>query len=173
MYFLSNILFLMVFAVAPLCAQVLEYEKRLDEVAERGAHAMPFDLEKTMHFFSKTRHGGIQQVIAKDASDTEQIQRIRDHLMEISVEFRQGDFSKPEQIHGEDMPGLAALKSAGPDQISIEYRELPVGAQINYFSRSPQLIEAIHQWFDAQLHDHARHAIPGLQHDHNHGMHHE
>ena len=92
-------------------------EKRLDEVAERGIHVKPFDLEKTTHGFSKTANGGIQQVIAKDKSDTEQIQLIRDHLSEISEEFRQGDFSKPAHIHGGDMPGLAVEDSQSwPDQ---------------------------------------------------------
>ena len=143
-------------------------EKRLDEVAERGTHVMPFDLEKTTHVFSKTANGGIQQVIAKDKSDTAQIQLIRDHLSEISEEFEQGDFSKPAHIHGEDMPGLTELKTANPDQIKIEYTALPDGAQIIYSTELPQFIKAIHHWFDAQLSDHARHAVPGHRH-----MHHE
>ena len=144
------------------------YEKRLDEVAERGAHVMPFDLEKTIHIFLKTADGGIQQVIAKDTSDTEQIQLIREHLLEISVEFSQGDFSRPERIHGEGMPGLTVLKSANSEQLKIEYHELPEGAQINYSTRLSSFISAIHQWFDAQLSDHARHAIPGHTHKHMH-----
>jgi len=144
-------------------------EKRLDEVAERGAHVMPFDLEKTVHVFSKTPEGGIQQVIAKDKSDSEQIQLIRAHLSEISAEFSQGDYSSPMHIHGQDMPGLDVLKAASPGQVKIEYLELPDGAQIHYSSQSPQLIDAIHQWFDAQLSDHARHAVSG--HPHEHGQH--
>ena len=139
-------------------------EKRLDEVTQRGAHVMPFDLEKTTHIFSKTAKGGLQQVIAKDKSDTEQIRLIRAHLSEIANEFRRGDFSGPTRIHGESMPGLAELRSAKAGQLKIEYTELPDGAQINYSGRSPKLIKAIHQWFDAQLSDHARHAIPGHAH---------
>lgn len=88
--------------------------------------------------------------------------------MEISEEFSQGDFSKPESIHGESMPGLAVLKTADPDQLKIEYLELPDGAQINYFTRIPRFISAIHYWFDAQLSDHARHAVSGHKHDHMH-----
>ena len=161
-------LLLVLFAVAPVHAADPADEKRLDEVAERGTHVMPFDLEKTTHIFSKTANGGIQQVIAKDKSDSEQIQLIRDHLSEISEEFRQGDFSNPVHIHGEDMPGLAELKTASPGQIKIEYTTLPDGAQINYATKSPQFIKAIHQWFDAQLSDHARHAVPGHPHRHMH-----
>ncbi len=133
---------------------------------------MPFDLEKTRHVFSKTANGRIQQVIAKDKSDSGLIQLIRDHLSEISEEFRQGDFSNPAHIHGEDMPGLAELKTANPDQIKIEYMALPDGAQIKYATKSPQFIKAIHQWFDAQLSDHARHAVPGHPHQHMHHHYH-
>ncbi len=161
-------LLLVLFAVIPVHAADPADEKRLDEVTERGMHIMPFDLEKTTHVFSKTANGGIQQVIAKDKSDSEQIQLIRDHLSEISEEFRQGDFSNPAHIHGEDMPGLVELKTADPGQITIEYIELPNGAQINYATKSPQFIKAIHQWFDAQLSDHARHAVPGHPHQHMH-----
>ena len=143
-------------------------EKRLDEVAERGTHVMPFDLEKTVHVFSKTQEGGVQQVIVKNKADREQIQRIRAHLSEISAEFSQGDYSKPTHIHGQDMPGLNTLKTASPGQVKIEYIELPDGAQIRYSSRLPHLIRAIHQWFDAQLSDHARHAVP--VHPHGHGQ---
>ena len=161
-------LLLALFTVTPIYATDQSDERRLDEVTERGTHVMPFDLEKTTHVFSKIANGGIQQVIAKDKSDTEQIQLIRDHLLEISEEFKQGDFSKPAHIHGKDMPGLAELESASPDQIKIEYRWLPDGAQISYSTKLPQFIKAIHQWFDAQLSDHARHAVPGHSPRHMH-----
>jgi len=144
-------------------------EKRFDEVAERGTHVMPFDLEKTVHVFSKTPEGGIQQVIASDKSDSEQIQLVRAHLSEISAEFSKGDYSRPTHIHGQDMPGLDVLKAARPGQVKVEYLELPDGAQIHYSSQSSQLIDAIHQWFDAQLSDHARHAVSA--HPHEHGKH--
>jgi hypothetical protein len=145
-------------------------EKRLDEVVQRGSHVMPFDLEQTTHIFSKTEKGGLQQVIVKDGTNTEQIKLIREHLAKISKEFIQGDFSNPAKIHGENMPGLAELRMTKPGQVKIAYKELPNGAEINYASDDPKLIEAIHHWFDAQLSDHARHAVPGHPH---HLMHHK
>jgi len=60
------------------------------------------------------------------------------------------------QIHGENMPGLAELQSAKANQIKIKYSELPNGAQIIFSSDSPDLIEAIHKWFEAHFNDHAR-----------------
>lgn len=164
----SLFLLLVLIAALPVHAVEPADAKRLNEVAERGAHVMSFNLEKTTHIFSKTDKGGIQQVIAKDKSDTEQIRLIREHLSEISAEFSQGNFSKPMQIHGDEMPGLAELRMAKPDQIQIEYRELPDGAQIGYTTEVPKLTLAIHRWFDAQLSDHARHAVPGHSHQHEH-----
>ena len=156
-------------AATPAHAMEKADEKRLDEVAKRGTHVMPFDLEKTTHVFSRTDQGGLQQVVVKDKSDTKQIKLIRAHLSEISEDFKRGDFSKPARIiHGERMPGLAELKSANPGQIKIEYSVLTDGAQIAYSTQSPQLIDAIHHWFDAQLSDHARHAVPGHPHQHMH-----
>ena len=145
-------------------------EQRLDEVVQRGSHVMPFNLEQTTHVFSKTEKGGVQQVVVKDPANTEQIKLIREHLTKISHEFQQGDFSNPAKIHGESMPGLDELRKAKSGQINIVYKELPDGAEIDYSTELPVLINAIHQWFDAQLSDHARHAISGHS---NHQMHHK
>ncbi len=156
--------------IFPVHAVEKDDEKRLDEIAERGSHVMPFDLEKTTHIFTQTPNGGVQQVIAKNKLDAEQIKLIRSHLSEISNEFKRGNFSNPEKIHGKSMPGLIELKAAQSGQIKFEYEELPDGAQITYSTEVEKLKHAIHQWFDAQLSDHARHAVPGHSH---HPMHHQ
>ena len=153
----------------PIYALETADDQRLDEVAERGSHVMPFDLEKTVHIFSKTDSGGVQQVIVKDKSDVEQINLIRSHLSEIAEAFKQGNFSNPEKIHGASMPGLAELKAAKSGQLEIMYKELPDGAEITYATSIEKLKHAIHRWFDAQLNDHARHAVPGHNtHQHTH-----
>lgn len=155
-------------AICPAHAVEKASAQRLDEVVQRGIHVMPFDLEQTTHVFSKTAKGGIQQVVVKVPGNTEQIKLIRRHLSKISGEFQQGDFSNPAKIHGDTMPGLAELRKAKPGQIAIVYKELPTGAQIDYSTDLPVFIDAIHQWFDAQLSDHARHAVSG--HAHHHGQ---
>lgn len=142
-------------------------EQRLDEIAERGAQVMPFSLERTTHVFTKTDQGGVQQVLAKNSGDKEQIALIREHLSKIAHDFRQGNFSDPARIHGDQMPGLAALRAAQPGQIDIAYKDLPAGAELDYTTRDARLVAALHAWFDAQLSDHARHAVPG--HDHHQG----
>lgn len=132
---------------------------RQAEVAELGRGIMPFDLERTTHVFNKQEFGGIQQVISDDG-DAEQIALIQTHLQEEFNRFQQGDFSDPAHIHGDNMPGLAELQ-AGYEQLEVTYTELPDGAQINYSSENPELIEAIHAWFEAQLMDHGAHATDG------------
>jgi len=142
-------------------------DARINEVAQRGKQVMPFDLNQTLHVFSKVENGGVQQVIAKDPENDMQIKLIRQHLSQIASDFKQANFSDPEKIHGEDMPGLKALRSAEPGVITIKYREIPEGAEITYITANPDLITAIHQWFDAQLRDHDRHATMHRMHHKN------
>lgn len=153
---------------APVYAVEKASEARLDEVARKGVHVMPFDLEQTTHVFSKTEQGGIQQVVVKELKNTAQIKLIREHLSKIYQDFKRRDFSDPAKIHGDKMPGLKALRQSKVSEIKLVYKELPNGAEITYSTDKTPLVSAIHLWFDAQLSDHARHAISG--HDH-HKMH--
>lgn len=118
---------------------------------------MPFDLEKTTHVFQPLPDGGVQSVVADDSADAEQIALIRSHLMDETEKFRRGDFGDPATIHGDTMPGLAALR-AGYQRIDLRYSELPDGAQIRYATLDPALVSALGEWFDAQLGDHGPHA---------------
>ncbi len=150
------------FAINPLYAVEKASKERLESISERGRRVMPFNLDKTIHVFSKSAEGGLQQVLVKDKADSNQIALIRLHLLKIAKQFQQGDYSDPARIHGRSMPGLKVLsKAAKHDQINIEYKELPDGAQIHYLTDIIDIINAIHQWFDAQLSDHAHHAIDG------------
>jgi hypothetical protein len=138
--------------------------ERIEAVAQSGKHVMPFDLKQTQHVFNKTEKGGVQQVIAKDPKNSQQIELIRQHLTKISGEFSRGDFADPAKIHGKDMPGLAALRTAKPGQLHVQYQALPEGAEITYSTEEAVLTAAIHQWFDAQLVDHGPDATPGMNH---------
>ncbi len=120
---------------------------------------MPFDLERTTHTFTALPDGGRETVVSDDG-DSEQIALIRSHLQEEARRFATGDFSDPARIHGEDMPGLATLRS-GARNIQFLYEELPNGAAISYSTSEPALIAALHEWFAAQRGDHGRHAEQG------------
>jgi TusA-related sulfurtransferase len=51
----------------------------------------------------------------------------------------------------------------GYESVRVEYREVERGAEITYVSDDPALVEAIHEWFDAQLRDHGRHAVSSVE----------
>lgn len=129
--------------------------QRQQEVREKGAAVMPFSLDQTLHTFDKTDTGGVQRVRAANA---DQVAMIRSHLRSIAQSFTARDFSAPAHIHGADMPGMAEMKAAKPDELTVGYRELDDGAELDYVSHSPAIIAAVHRWFDAQLADHGRDA---------------
>lgn len=122
-------------------------------IHDMGSDVMPFDLSQTTHIFEMTESGGIQQVVAKNPNDTEQVALIQQHLQHETMMFGAGDFSDPTSLHGDEMPGIKEL-TAGAGQINIEYEALAAGAQITFTTQELHLITAIHRWFGAQLSDH-------------------
>ena len=139
------------------CSETDELAQRQEEVAEAGAAVMPFDLDATTHIFTETDSGGIQEVVADDASDTENIALIELHLADEAAKFQAGDFSDPEAIHGASMPGLAVLQERF-DEVDVALLPHPAGATLTYTTADPEVIDAIHAWFDAQVSDHGAHA---------------
>lgn len=133
--------------------------QRQQEVREKGAAVMPFSLDQTLHTFDKTDTGGMQRVRARDP---DQVAMIRSHLQSIAQSFTARDFSAPAHIHGADMPGMAEMKAAKPDELTVSYRALDDGAELDYVSHSPAVIAAVHRWFDAQLADHGRDATTSM-----------
>lgn len=132
--------------------------ERQQDVREKGTRVMPFSLDQTLHTFDKTDTGGVQSVRARNAA-VDQVAMIRSHLDSIAQSFNARDFSAPAHIHGADMPGMAEMKAAKPGELTVRYRELNDGAELDYVSHSPTIIAAIHRWFDAQLADHGRDAV--------------
>jgi hypothetical protein len=135
-----------------------DLEQRQRDVAATGSAVMPFDLESTTHVFEKLADGGLQTVVA-DEDDAEQVALIRAHLSEEAERFSRGDFHDPAMIHGDDMAGLHALVM-GHERLRITYGDVERGGEIRYASDDPELIAALHAWFDAQLSDHGEHAQP-------------
>lgn len=131
------------------------------------ASLLPYAADLTMSSFTKTVHGGMQHVVAKSANNTDLIKSIRGHLHKMSEQFRKGDFSMTERMHGANMPGLIQLKTAQPDDIKFEYQDLENGGQIHYSTEYPQFISALHEWLDAQAHEHGNADIPGHKQHHS------
>lgn len=137
-----------------------ELAERQEAVADAGAQVMPFDLEATTHIFTDTASGGVQDVVADDPTDDANISLIREHLRVEAARFQAGDFSDPEAIHGPDMPGLAILKDRH-DEVAVDLSSTESGATITYVAADPALVQAIHDWFQAQTRDHGDHAEHG------------
>jgi hypothetical protein len=151
----------------PLLAHAADAQRQA-EVAKLGADVMPFSLQATTHIFTKTAEGGVQRVVAKSASDAQQVSLVREHLRDIQRQFLKGDFSGPTHIHGAEMSGLSVLKAAKPGQIVIDYKDVAAGAELAYRTADTKLVSALHQWFDAQLSDHGADAMAGHMHHHDH-----
>ena len=134
--------------------------KQVDEVQQRTQQVVPYSLDQTQMTFTKTVHGGVQHVVVKSADNTQQIKLIQENLLKMANDFRNGDFSVTEHIHGGTMPGLAQIKKAETDDIKYEYKALPNGAQIHYSTEYPLYVQALHEWFDAQMSEHGNEAVP-------------
>jgi hypothetical protein len=157
---------LLVLMVAPFAVHAGDTQRQVD-VARRGADVMPFSLKATTHVFTATSDGGTQRVVAKSLGDTTQVDLVRAHLHDLRAQFLKGDFSGPSHIHGTDMPGLAELKASKVGQVAIDYTDVEGGAELTYRTTDPKLVEALHAWFDAQLHDHGTDAMAGPMHHHD------
>lgn len=154
---------LLALLLAPFAVHAADTQRQAD-VAKRGADVMPFSLKATTHVFTATTDGGTQRVVARSLTDTAQIELVRAHLHDLHARFLRGDFSGPAHIHGAAMPGLVELEAAKAGQLAIEYREVEGGAELSYRTADPKLVEALHAWFEAQLHDHGADAMAGHMH---------
>lgn len=134
--------------------------ERVEEVQQSSREVVPYSLDQTLQSFTKTVHGGVQHVVVKPTADKEQVKLIQEHLRELTNQFRKGNFSATQRVHGADMPGLAQLKKAALDDIRYEYESLPNGAQIHFSTEYPQYVQALHEWFDAQRSDHGSAEVP-------------
>jgi hypothetical protein len=100
-----------------------------------------------------TETGGVQRVVLKDRSYTDQLILIQQHLRKEAVRFQHGDYSDPAKLHGVTMPGLNELQR-GAQRVTVSYSDLPDGAEISFKTADPHLLTAIHRWIGAQLSEH-------------------
>lgn len=163
--YLLALIGLLLFSTASLAVENAN-PKQSNEVHQRMQEVVPYALDQTLQTFTKTVHGGVQHVVAKSPTNTQQIKLIQSYLLKVVDEFKNGDFSSTERIHGADMPGLAQLKTADKDDIKFEYKALENGAQIHYSTEYVPIVQALHVWFDAQISEHGNEQIPGHSQHH-------
>ncbi|HEY0144230.1 MAG TPA: hypothetical protein VGF48_25315 [Thermoanaerobaculia bacterium] len=140
-------------AAAPQQKQQHAHGAHAEAVDARGAEAMGFSQQKTKHTFRLHADGGAIEVRAIDGSDRESIASVRTHLAEIARLFPNGDFAKPEYIHGKIPDGVPVmLELLG--EIDWKYEEVERGARVRIRTRNARAREAIHAFLRFQIDDH-------------------
>jgi hypothetical protein len=121
---------------------------------DRGALAMGFDQQKTVHHFLLYDDGGAIDISAKDPADAKDRDAIRSHLPHIAVMFGRGDFDVPMLVHDtNDIPGVSIL-SARADRVAYRYRETPNGGCLDMITTDPEALEALHAFLRYQIREH-------------------
>lgn len=119
---------------------------------ERGKMAMGVDQSTSTHAFDALPDGGRIELL-RDANDSLGIAQIRAHLRLIQHAFQAGDFSTPQFVHMQTMPGtveMGRLRSA----IVYSYNDLPGGGEVVMKTRDSVALEAIHAFMGAQRSGH-------------------
>lgn len=124
-----------------------------EALKHRGALAMGFDQDKTIHHFLLRPNGGEIVVTAREAGDSESIAQIRSHFQEIAGSFADGLFEKPVATHGELPPGAETM-IANKDRVSYRYQERDSGASVVIETTDAETLKAIHDFLRYQIVEH-------------------
>jgi len=122
-------------------------------VNEHGDHVMGFSHDKTTHHFELHYDGGIIDVRADDVQDTATRDQIRSHFRHIAQIIAAGNFNAPMLVHGENVPGTAAMTQM-KSQLHWGLQETPHGARITITADTKPAVEALHQFLKFQIEDH-------------------
>src|SRR5260370_27022610 len=74
----------------------------------RGTMAMGVDQYTSWHRFDSLPDGG-RIKLQRDSSDTAGTTAIREHLQDIAMRFRAGDFAIPGFVHAQQVPGTTVV----------------------------------------------------------------
>ena len=119
----------------------------------RGAAAMGFDQDASVHHFRLTTTGGVIQVEAASASDETTRAAIRDHLRAIASAFAAGDFAAPRATHDETPPGTATMLRLRT-VIAYRFVETAQGGRVEIVSSDRDAIDAVHAFLRYQITEH-------------------
>ena len=140
-------------AQEPQPVQEQNHDAHHRDMLARGAQAMGFDQERTVHHFLLYADGGAIEVAVKEANDHANLHAIRRHLPEIAGLFKAGDFGKPALTHAQQVPGTADMTRL-TDRIAYQYEEMPAGGRVRIVTRDPGAIAAVHAFLHFQIEDH-------------------
>lgn len=128
-------------------------DKDFAAMQERGAHVMGVDQYTSAHVFEDLPDGGRVVLERDDPSDTAAIRTIRAHMREIEAAFRAGDFSKPFQVHAQQVPGTDVMKERRA-AITYEATDRPRGGEVRIRSTDSVAVKAIHEFLQFQRQQH-------------------
>jgi hypothetical protein len=124
------------------------------ELEKRGAAAMGFDQESTIHHFRLSPAGGSIEVAANDPADLAGRDQIRAHLRAITADFADGNFDKPFAIHGEAPPGVARMH-VRKRTLAFTYEDRPGGGAVRITTKDAKTRRAVHDFLRYQIREHA------------------
>ncbi len=121
----------------------------------RGKMAMGVDQYTSWHRFDPLPDGG-RIMLQRESTDTAGTRAIREHLQDIAMRFRAGDFAIPGFVHAQQVPGtrvLAAKRAA----IRYVFHPLPGGGEARIVTRDSAAVKAVHQFLAFQRQEHHVH----------------
>lgn len=121
----------------------------MTKMMERGNIAMGFNQNKIAHNFAVTPNGGSITVTSLNSNDTQTINQIRTHLMNIQKDFSEGNFTKPFFIHAQEVPGTDVMTKK-KDLIKYNILELRDGSSLALTTNDEELMDAISQFMKYQ-----------------------
>lgn len=127
--------------------------KKDAELKQRGALAMGFDQDKTVHHFLLRPDGGVIAVGLKEASDEASLAQVRAHLKSIAGEFASGDFARPFATHAEMPPGVKVMQQR-KKTISYRYEDTALGGQVVISTPDRRAKDAVHEFLRYQIREH-------------------
>jgi hypothetical protein len=122
-------------------------------VEGRGDQAMGFSHETTTHHFLLRLDGGIVQVEANDAKDSQGRAQIREHLTHITGMFAAGNFEAPMFIHDQIPPGVPVMKRL-KNEMTYKFESTERGGQVRIRTNNPEAVKAVHDFLRFQITDH-------------------
>ena len=127
-----------------------------EAMIQRGNVAMGFEQEKITHKFIPTETSGEIMIMPKNASDSNTLNLIKKHIIDIQKDFSIGNFTKPFFIHAEQVPGTNTMNEK-KDLIEYNIRQISNGAILSMLTNDKEVINAIRDFMEYQGSEHLIH----------------
>lgn len=135
---------------APLAAQSRDTSSA--RMQARGQMAMGVDQNTSHHVFDDLPDGGRIE-LQSDSADSTAIGAIRAHLSTIAAAFQAGNFSTPDFVHDDKVPGTDIM-AARRSFITYAFAALPRGGEVRITTHDAEALHAIHQFLAYQRQEH-------------------